>query len=78
MDLLIIPFVAFCCIIFSFKWNRVRKAKEVANLEQEIENDFIDEFANQASGSADSIELDEIVRWLEEQQMEEVIKKGST
>lgn len=78
MDLLIIPIVTFFCVIFSFKWNRGRKAKEVARLEQEIENDFIDEFANKASGSPDSIELDEIVRWLEEQQMEEVIKKGST
>ena len=78
MDLLIIPIIAFCCAFFSFKWNRKRKAKEVAKLDQEIENDFIDEFASQASGSPDSIELDEIVRWLEEQQMEEVIKKGTT
>jgi hypothetical protein len=78
MDLLIIPIVAFCCIIFSFKRYQWRKAKEVAKLDQEIEYDFIDEFASQASGSPDSIELDEIVRWLEEQQMEEVIKKGST
>ncbi len=54
------------------------ETKELAKLDQEIENDFIDEFASQASGSPDSIELDEIVRWLEEQQMEEVIKKGST
>lgn len=54
------------------------KTKELAKLDQEIENDFIDEFASQASGSPVSIELDEIVRWLEEQQMEEVIKKGST
>lgn len=78
MDLLIILIVAFCCAFFSFKWNRRRKAKEIAKLEQEIENDFIDEFANQSSGTPDSVELDEIVRWLEEQQMEEVIKKGST
>lgn len=78
MDLLIIPIVAFCCAFFSLKWNRWRKAKEIAKLEQEIENDFIDEFANQSSGTPDSVELDEIVRWLEEQQMEEVIKKGST
>jgi hypothetical protein len=77
MDLLIIPFVAFCCIIFSFKWYQWTKAKEVAKLDQEIEYDFIDEFASQASGKQDSIELDELVRWLEEQQMEEVIKKGT-
>ena len=78
MDLLIIPIIAFCCAFFSFKWNRRVKTKELAKLDQEIENDFIDEFSSQASASPDSIELDEIVRWLEEQQMEEVIKKGST
>ena len=77
MDLLIIPIVAFCCIICSFIWYQWRKAKEVAKLHQESEYDLIDEFTSQAPGKQDSIELDELVRWLEEQQMEEVIKKGT-
>ena len=55
--------------------NRSRE-KDVERLKKEIDQDFIEEFCLNEKSSSDA-NLDLVVKWLEDEQMKEKIRKGS-
>ena len=76
MDLIVIPLIL--CSIFSISLivlNRSRE-KDVERLKKEIDQDFIEEFCLNEKSSSDA-NLDLVVKWLEDEQMKEKIRKGS-
>ena len=76
MDLIVIPLILFSIFLISLMGlNRSRK-KDVERLKKEIDQDFIEEFCLNEKSSSDA-NLDLVVKWLEDEQMKEKIRKGS-
>ena len=53
-----------------------RREKDVERLKKEIDQDFIEEFCLNEKSSSEA-NLDLVVKWLEDEQMKEKIRKGS-
>ena len=76
MDLIVIPLILFSIFLISLMGlNRSRK-KDVERLKKEIDQDFIEEFCLNEKSSSEA-NLDLVVKWLEDEQMKEKIRKGS-
>ena len=76
MDLIVIPLVLiFISSISLIVLSRSRQ-KDAERLKKEIDQDFIEEFCLNEKSSSDA-KLDLVVKWLEDEQMKEKIRKGS-
>ena len=76
--------LAFLCILFfatiavSVTFKRKFKNRENEKLLAEIEEDFVEEYnINKNNLSEDSSNLEGLIEWIEDQQLEDEIKKKS-
>ena len=76
MDLIVIPLILFSIFSISLIVLNRSREKDVERLKKEIDQDFIEEFCLNEKSSSDA-NLDLVVKWLEDEQMKEKIRKGS-
>lgn len=76
MDLIVIPLILFSIFLISLIVLNRRREKDVERLKKEIDQDFIEEFCLNEKSSSEA-NLDLVVKWLEDEQMKEKIRKGS-
>jgi len=76
MDLIVIPLILFSIFLISLIVLNRSREKDVERLKKEIDQDFIEEFCLNEKSSSEA-NLDLVVKWLEDEQMKEKIRKGS-
>ena len=76
MDLIVIPLILFSVFLISLIVLNRSREKDVERLKKEIDQDFIEEFCLNEKSSSEA-NLDLVVKWLEDEQMKEKIRKGS-
>ena len=76
MDLIVIPLILFSIFSISLIVLNRSREKDVERLKKEIDQDFIEEFCLNEKSSSEA-NLDLVVKWLEDEQMKENIRKGS-
>ena len=76
MDIIVIPLILFSIFSISLIVLNRSREKDVERLKKEIDQDFIEEFCLNEKSSSDA-NLDLVVKWLEDEQMKEKIRKGS-
>ena len=78
MELAFLSILFFATIAVSVTFKRKFKDKENEKLLAEIEKDFVEEYnINKSNFFEDSSNMEGLIEWLEDQQLEDEIKKKS-
>ena len=77
MELAFLSILFFATIAVSVTFKRKFKNRENEKLLAEIEEDFVEEYnINKNNPSEDSTNLEGLIEWIEDQQLEDEIKKN--
>ena len=78
MELAFLSILFFATIALSVTFKRKFKDKENEKLLAEIEKDFVEEYnINKSNSFEDSSNMEGLIEWLEDQQLEDEINKKS-
>lgn len=78
MELAFLSILFFATIAVSVSFKRKFKDKENEKLLAEIEKDFVEEYnINKSNSFEDSSNMEGLIEWLEDQQLEDEINKKS-
>jgi hypothetical protein len=78
MELAFLSILFFATIAVSVTFKRKLKDKENEKLLAEIEKDFVEEYnINKSNSFEDSSNMEGLIEWLEDQQLEDEINKKS-